>query len=182
MNTSTTRITLPACLLAAALAGACADDRHPGMVLNSGDPVRMTHGSGFEHIKALAGTWQTAPSGDMPAMTVTYRVVSNGSAVEEDLFPGSDHEMITMFHEDGGQLMATHYCALKNQPRLVGGMTGPNTVTLGMADITNYHMEPGQYMGRAQYTFDGPDHLTSNWTGYDKNGSPWHEGKFELEA
>ena len=149
------------------------------MAMSTGAPVRPTMGTGLDKMKSLAGTWQ-GQAGEMGAATVTYRVVSNGSAVEEDLFPGTPHEMITMFHEDNGQLIATHYCALGNQPRLVGGATGPNTVELAMADITNYHADPGNYMGHAKYTLSGPNNLQAHWTGYDKDGKQWHEGKFDL--
>ena len=48
----------------------------------------------------------------------SYRVASGGSVVQETLFPGSPHEMISMYHLAGGQLVMTHYCAMGNQPRM----------------------------------------------------------------
>ena len=76
--------------------------------------------SAFERLKTLAGTWEgKAGHGDAgQAATVTYRLASGGSVVEETLFPGTPHEMISMYHLVDGQLVMTHYCAMANQPRM----------------------------------------------------------------
>jgi len=52
----------------------------------------------FERLKSLAGTWQGQAGHGQPgeAAIVTYRVASGGSVVEETLFPGTPHEMISM--------------------------------------------------------------------------------------
>ncbi len=74
----------------------------------------------FERLKSLAGTWQGAAGhgqADQTA-TVTYRVASGGSVVQETLFPGTPHEMISMYHLADGKLLMTHYCAMGNQPRM----------------------------------------------------------------
>ena len=47
-----------------------------------------------------------------------YKVTAAGSAVMETFFPGSDHEMVSMYHVDGDDLRVAHYCAAKNQPRM----------------------------------------------------------------
>jgi len=74
----------------------------------------------FERLKTLAGTWQGAAGHGQPAetATVTYRVASGGSVVQETLFPGTPHEMISMYHLADGALVMTHYCAMGNQPRM----------------------------------------------------------------
>jgi hypothetical protein len=95
------------------------------VVLTLASPVRAQAPSvdgkaAFERLKTLAGTWQ-GQAGHGPAdqaATVTYRVASGGSVVEETLFPGTPHEMISMYHLVDGQLVMTHYCAMANQPRM----------------------------------------------------------------
>jgi hypothetical protein len=74
----------------------------------------------FERLKALAGTWQGEAGHGQPGApaVVTYRVASGGSVVEETLFPGTPHEMISMYHLVNGDLVLTHYCAMANQPRM----------------------------------------------------------------
>jgi len=74
----------------------------------------------FEKLKTLAGTWEGKAGHGEAAQTatVTYRLASGGSVVEETLFPGTPHEMISMYHVVNGQLVMTHYCAMANQPRM----------------------------------------------------------------
>jgi hypothetical protein len=74
----------------------------------------------FERLKSLAGTWEGRAGDEKtgPAATVVYRVASGGSVVQETLFPGTPHEMISMYHMVEGNLVLTHYCALGNQPRM----------------------------------------------------------------
>src|SRR6187551_3709607 len=51
----------------------------------------------FGKLKQLDGTWTGAvgkPDGD--AAKVIYKVTAGGSVVMETLFPGTDHEMISM--------------------------------------------------------------------------------------
>jgi len=76
----------------------------------------------LEKIKALAGRWEGTTfrqrEGTSDAV-VTYEVTSGGSAVIERLFPGTQREMTTIYHDDSaGRLTADHYCNAANQPRL----------------------------------------------------------------
>jgi len=82
--------------------------------------AETTGAAAFEMLKGLSGTWEgTAADGEMqfPAQVV-YRLASNGTVVMETLFPGTEHEMISMYHLDGESLVMTHYCAIGNQPRM----------------------------------------------------------------
>ena len=91
----------------------------PGLaVAEPGVPVEGK--AAFERMKTLAGTWEGQAGHGQPgqAATVTYRVASGGSVVEETLFPGTPHEMISMYHVVDGDLVLTHYCAMANQPRM----------------------------------------------------------------
>jgi hypothetical protein len=74
----------------------------------------------FERLKSLAGEWEgKAGHGQADqGAAVVYRVASGGSVVEETLFGGTPHEMISMYHLADGQLLMTHYCAMANQPRM----------------------------------------------------------------
>jgi hypothetical protein len=100
---------LPAAAILGALAGAA-----------SAQTTAVDAKTAFERLKTLAGTWEgQAGHGQADqAATVTYRVASGGSVVEETLFPGSPHEMISMYHLADGDLVLTHYCAMANQPRM----------------------------------------------------------------
>lgn len=79
---------------------------------------RIDGKAAFETLKSLAGEWQgTVVKPDGPPARVVYSVASNGNVVMEDLFPGTDHEMLTLYYLEGGDLLASHYCAIGNRPQ-----------------------------------------------------------------
>src|SRR5579863_10387946 len=65
--------------------------------------------SAFDQLKTLAGGWTatTVEGGKEISAPVTFRLASGGSVLMCDLAPDMPHEMITMFHRDGGDLLAT---------------------------------------------------------------------------
>src|SRR5438270_13163403 len=76
--------------------------------------------TGLDKLKKLAGTWVAADDKGQPTAQVVsvFKVTSNGSTVQETIFPGTGHEMVTLYHLDGPDLVLTHYCALGNQPHM----------------------------------------------------------------
>ena len=52
----------------------------------------------------------------MPGGTIQFRVTAGGHAVEEREFAGTPMEMLTIYHMNGKDLVATHYCITGNQP------------------------------------------------------------------
>ena len=125
-----------------------------------GSPVPVN--AGFEKMKTLVGDWKgkTAEGADI---TITYRLVAAGSAVEEHL---SFADMITMYHVDGANLMLTHYCAAGNQPRMRAGefKDGDRILKFVFRDATNLPDKKAMYMHDATFTFVDADHLTAEWT------------------
>jgi hypothetical protein len=77
--------------------------------------------SAFELLKTLAGDWERT-SADLEhgsaAPMVNIRVAAAGSAIVETYYAGLPHEMITVYHRDGDELLLTHYCSLQNAPVL----------------------------------------------------------------
>lgn len=67
----------------------------------------------FEKLKALQGDWH-AKGPDGSPMQASYKVVSGGATLREQI---SFHDRVTMYHLDGDQLMLTHDCVGKTQPR-----------------------------------------------------------------
>jgi hypothetical protein len=139
--------------------------------------------------KSLAGTWQSSDSdGDgKPDQTVRYKVIAGGSAVVEELFPGTPYEMITTYHLDGPRLMATHYCGAGNQPRLVGvaqlgSLTPgePGKVWMSMVDVTNFQGSKRTVMSQAEYEFVSQRNIVANWYAYDQVGKPYHHVTLNL--
>jgi hypothetical protein len=117
-------------------------------------------------LQTLIGRWDgLAEEGGqkMPA-TVEVRMTADGSALMHILGKDTPHEMVTMFHPDGKRLLATHYCAAHNQPRMaLTAAPGVNQLAFEFVDGTN--IGPGDgYMGRLVLTFTDADHHEEAWT------------------
>ena len=89
---------------------------------------RLTH--------ALLGTWTMATKSGAPFI-VSYKLISNGSALVEDWGVGSSHETESVFHPDHVDIVLTHYCAQGNQPRLRAVRATGDTFVFRVVDVTN---------------------------------------------
>jgi hypothetical protein len=87
-----------------------------GLIIGSdskADPNSPDSVVAFQKLKNLNGEWTgTAESKQGPAAAVSYHLTANGNTLMETLFPGTDHEMISMYYLDGKDLVLTHYCAM----------------------------------------------------------------------
>lgn len=135
--------------------------------------------SKFEKLHSLAGEWKgKGPRGK--SVTITYEVVANGSVVMERMETEGEPAMITMYHLDGDDLMMTHYCSAKNQPRMKAKATeADNTIAFELMDITNLAKPTDGHMQRMQLTFKDEDHISAHWT--FKQGDREEGGPFELQ-
>ena len=122
----------------------------------------------FEKLKSLAGTWDTtAPEGG-PA-TVTYAVVSNGSAVMETISHGAEASMITMYTVDGDRILLTHYCGLGNQPRMRASVPAGDIKELKFSFLDGGNMKKtDMHMHALDMKFIDDTHVEETWSLYDK--------------
>ncbi len=136
--------------------------------------------SALDPIKALAGTWECDFDGDgTPDCTAVYKVSANGYTVTENLFVGTPHEMVTAFHMDGTSVMATHYCAAGNQPRMRDPHPGKHSFMFDFVDATNLKSLNDMHMHSLKMEIIDADHLTNTWTNY-MNGKPNGEVSFKF--
>ncbi|MDD2764647.1 MAG: hypothetical protein PHE83_11795 [Opitutaceae bacterium] len=134
-------------------------------------------------LQALAGDWTgTVTERDTgPAVCVTYRLTAGGSAVVEHLFPGDPHEMMTVYHLDSDRLLLTHYCAMKNQPRMV--LDPASTATefiFTLAGGTNLIPGKGTYMHAGRIRFIDADTSEAEWEVLT-DGKPVGQNRFFLK-
>lgn len=93
----------------------------------------------YKMLTLLEGDWMLSPASEQeggatkkgPAekligtdkTAISFNLVGKGSAIQENLLPGTGKEMVTMYHcnnfNDCTQVQAKHYCAKQNQPELV---------------------------------------------------------------
>ena len=116
----------------------------------------------WEKMKSLVGTWQ-GREGDQP-VSATYTLVSNGTSLMESLNGEHDMNMVTMYAPDGDSIVATHYCAMGNQPRMrAAASADAKTVDFQFVDATNVHGDE-TVMRRLVVTFQDADHFQQAWT------------------
>ncbi|MDX2197968.1 MAG: hypothetical protein SF069_03235 [Phycisphaerae bacterium] len=137
----------------------------------------------LDRLKTLEGSWQSGDeNGDgKPDTHVFYRVVSGGSAVAEFLMPGDPHEMVSVYHLDGDQLMMTHYCALGNQPRMKAvSLSDSAAIKFDFVDGTN--MKPtDMHIHSLTLTMVDSDHITADWRAHNEGKEIEHGTAFKLE-
>lgn len=116
----------------------------------------------WKSLKGLAGVWEGANG----KATLTYTVVSGGHAVMERLQPpGTEPEMITMYHRDGDALVATHYCSAGNQPRMRAAQPGAQVMEFKFQDITNVRKKGETHIKDLTLKLKDAEHLTQIWNG-----------------
>ncbi|WP_187646804.1 hypothetical protein [Nitrosophilus labii] len=104
--------------------------------------AQMQPKEAFEYMKeVLKGDWKLSPkekqigttgAHEHPAVKrllgtdktgVAYKVIARDSTLQEDLLPNTMKQMVTMYHCDDfnecNELLATHYCAKRNQPSFI---------------------------------------------------------------
>lgn len=133
----------------------------------------------FDRLAAMAGTWTGTAAGEGEAadaeeasagMQVTheFKVSANGSVVMETMNPGTEHEMINMYHLDGDDLVLTHYCAGGNQPRMriVADESTSDHLVFDYDGGSNLDPSTDGHIHAAQITFQD-DGVESVWFPYD---------------
>ncbi len=126
----------------------------------------------FEQLKALAGEWEAdGPGGSKMHEQIT---LTGGNAVlMENMFPGTDHAMITMYHPDGKNLMATHYCAAGNQPRMRSSGLSADGKTLAFNFVDATHLKAGEsHMHHIEIHLLDANHYDATWTSKGSQPEP----------
>jgi len=165
-------------VLALPLALAAADN--PPAAPNSAAPPTKpptTSQRAFEKLKSLAGDWEGKSTKGWTEK-VTYAVISGGSVVMELSYGAHPEEwMATMFHLDGDNLMLTHYCVAKNQPRLKATKIADDlsTITFEFQDATNLKSRDQGHMDKLVLRLESPDRFFARWTWYQDGRESWME-------
>jgi len=136
------------------------------MAFAEGSAKTVTAQEAFALLKGLAGEWQgKAMDNDKgPEIAVNYRITANGSVVLETLFPGSDHEMLTLYHLDNGKLVLTHYCAMGNQPRMeLDPASSADRLVFNFAGGSNLDAGKDMHMHQGRVCLVAPDRLENEW-------------------
>jgi hypothetical protein len=129
--------------------------------------ARLASSPALDRFKALAGEWVAAEDSDLSKkgdLVARYAVTAAGSAVVETVFPGSPHEMVTVYHADGSDLVLTHYCMEGNQPRMRARNAKGPRIDFAFDGGTNIDPKKDRHMNSASLELVGADEIRSVWT------------------
>jgi hypothetical protein len=141
----------------------------PGAAAQSKSPAAQA----FDRLKALEGEWidpEGVFGGPKGAVAVTYKVTAGGHTVVETFPINTPHEMVTVYHLDGDQLVLTHYCSSNNQPRMRSSGLRGNVVEFQFAGGANIDPATTSHMHGVRMEFVSPNELRSTWEN-------WKDGK-----
>jgi hypothetical protein len=135
----------------------------------------------FARMKTLAGDWKATTTDEKKAEhdtdkaeehmregKVIFKTTGAGSALVETQFPGSNHEMTSVYHLDGDDLRMTHYCAAGNQPhvKLDRANSTPEQFIFVFDGGTNLDPSKDMHIHGVKITFHEDGKVTSAWEGY----------------
>lgn len=108
----------------------------------------------YEWIKQLEGEWTLSPleaqegnAANHPTVApllgtdqvaIEFSRIARDSTIQEDLLPGTERQMVTMYHcRDASctAVKATHYCAKRNQPEFLASLDSTATQLVFECDM-----------------------------------------------
>ena len=134
----------------------------------------------YDRIKAMAGQWEGKSTKGWTEI-LDIEVIAGGSCVmEKSHFAHGaepDSGMATMYHLDGENLLLTHYCMAKNQPRLKATEISDDgkLVTFTFLDGTGMTSRDVGHMDKVRINFEDDNHFKSQWTFYANGKEKWME-------
>lgn len=139
--------------LSLAIAGAApAAEQHPPLKSNAA----------FDRMKKLVGTWK-AEVPNMGAVTATYSIHSDGSALLEEVQSEAEPSMITIYYPSGNDILMTHYCSGHNQPHMKASGADAQSVKFTMVSVDNLASTSDEHMNAVAFVFRDNDHFTATW-------------------
>ena len=124
----------------------------------------------FERMKSLAGKW-SGESPQMGKMNTEFRLTAGGSVIEERFAAGTPMEMLSTYYDVNGKLVMTHYCVLRNQPRMRLTKSTAESLTFELAPTPGLNPAKDKHMHAATYTFVDADHFKLDGVAME-NGKP----------
>ncbi len=122
----------------------------------------------FEKLKPLVGEWKgTAPTGR--TFGVSYQLIAKSSVLVETWTMAPGRQTMTVYHLDGTNLLATHYCAAGNQPRLqLKAPSAPDNFVFDFVSSTNLPDPEVSHQHQFDIQLTGPDAFSRSETYLEK--------------
>jgi hypothetical protein len=124
----------------------------------------------FERMKSLVGEW-SATSPEMGKMETEFRLIAGGSVIEEHFGEDTPMEMLSVYHDVNGKLTMTHFCMLRNQPRMRLAKSKADSLTFDLAPTPGLNAAKDKHMHGATYTFIDANHFKLEGVGWENGKS-----------
>ncbi len=115
-------------------------------------PRILTPSEQFESIRSWEGRWEVA---ETTALQIVFEATARGSAMVERWETSAGLHSMTIYHMDGEELIATHYCPQGNQPRLESREAASGEVRFAFRDVTD--LDAGEAHAHALWFTPGAD-------------------------
>jgi hypothetical protein len=173
MHVASVRVLLSSFAIAGLLAS--------GIARAADHPAAPPPPAALQPFAKLVGTWQgTAKMGDKTVpVTFVYESTAAGSAVVEHLFPGTPHEMMSVYTAEGDGVAMTHYCAMGNHPKMLLKKVDARGLSFEMVKSDGLRSASEPHMHAMTVSWTDADHIREVWTSFDK-GQAKEEKVFEL--
>jgi len=109
----------------------------------------------FDHIRSLLGVWRIAGREDN-GFEIVFEAAAGGTVIRESWMLNGVERSFSVYHLDGTDVIATHYCPLGNQPRLAlisGGEGKP--VRFAFKDVTNLPSLRSSHLRTLEFALSG---------------------------
>ena len=124
-----------------------------------------TSSAELNKMKTLEGRWKSTTSmfgTENQEVFTEYRVTAGGSAVMETIFPGTPHEMVSVYYDDDdGKLAMTHYCMMRNRPHFTLGASSKNEFKFDVTKVEGLVSEDTPSMGAITLRFIDDNRIAS---------------------
>lgn len=128
------------------------------------DASTITPAAAFEKLGTLIGDWE-AKTEKGAVIRINYRLVAADSVLVQTYTTPSGRQTLTVFHRDGANLLATHYCAQGNQPRLrLDGASTDKSLAFQFLDATNLPDAQASHLHRLAVDLVDADHIVQTET------------------
>jgi hypothetical protein len=124
----------------------------------------------FERMKSLVGWW-SATSPTMGKMKTEFRLIAGGSVIEEHFCKDTPMEMLSVYHDVKGKLTMTHFCMLRNQPKMRLAKSTEDSLTFDLAPTPGLNTAKDKHMHGATYTFIDRNHFKLEGVGWENGKS-----------
>lgn len=136
----------------------------------------------FEALKTLVGDWVLVGEDGKPTDQIgsSFSLTAGGSVLRETLFPGTEHEMLTVYYLEGDELVLTHYCVLGNQPHMKAAASSTAShISFECTPGGRIHCDKDSHMHTGIIDIVGPDRLKARWRKFEA-GEGTETAEFEL--